>query len=440
MYNNKDSHNPFERKKTMDNVRRRQILPGIYLTAVNTDKFKTSCLSINLLRPLLSEEASKNALIPRLLRRGTEQYPDQTALSAALDSLYGASIEPIVRKKGEIQTIGFYADFIDQAYVPGKEDMLGEIGNLICQILFHPAIKDGMFVPEYLKSERENLINAIGTQMNDKRLYAQTRMLEHMCAGEAYGTDRYGSVSQVRVIENSDLTAHYQKVLRHSQMEIFYCGSILFEQVEQTVRNIFSDLDRSDPDPIGTVVVAGVGDVRAVTESMDVTQGKLVLGMRTGCIAEDEAFPALMLFNALYGGTVTSKLFMNVRERLSLCYYASSSLEKLKGLLIVSSGIEFGNYEVAKDEILTQLKACKNGDFEGPELEAARQSIVSSLKTSLDSQFALEDFYLSQAVADLSYGPLELAAEIEDVTKEQVVEAAKRVQLDTIYFLKGVEV
>jgi predicted Zn-dependent peptidase len=170
---------------------------------------------------------------------------------------------------------------------------------------------------------------------------------------------------------------------------------------------------------------------------MDVAQGKLCMGLRTGCSVADESYPALMLLNAVYGGTATSKLFLNVREKLSLCYYASSSLEKHKGLMIVSSGVEFKNFEAARDEILRQLDAVRNGEIEERELEAGRRAMIGALRAVMDSQAQLEDFYLGQAAAELSYGPEELALLLEDITKDQVVEAAGKIRLDAVYFLEG---
>lgn len=427
----------------MTQVTHKQIWPGVRLTAVHTNKFKSSYFAVTMLAPLDREQATHNALIPWVLRRGSRNYPDMQTLSAALDDLYGGAIEPVVTQKGEIQCVGFAAGFLDDAYALNGEAVLEQAARLLGELLLHPCTENGIFKEEYVESERSNLVDRIRAQMNDKRKYSMHRLAQEMCRDEAFGVDKLGDEDHARAITAADLWQRYQMLLSTAQVELYYCGSADAQRVEQALRRAFSDLpvngQRQTPD-YGAGLCAQREEPQVVEDRMDVTQGKLAMGLRTGGIGvRDEAFPALMLLNAVFGGTSMSKLFMNVREKLSLCYFASSMLEKFKGLMLVSSGIEFEKYQQARDEILAQLEACRRGEITGEELEGARRIVMTALYTTLDSQSRLSDYWLGQAVAGLEESPEQLARRIEAVTVEQVAQAAGKLKLDTIYFLNGKE-
>ncbi len=417
-----------------------ELQPGVWLTAVQTKKFKSSVLGAQFLAPLTAQSAAVNALTPMVLRRGTAKHPDLESLSAALDELYGGSLEPMVRKKGETQCVGFVGSFLDDAYTLNKEQVLEPAAALLSELIGAPYTRDGAFCPDYTRQEKANLIDRIKAQVNDKRQYAQIRVVAEMCAGEPFGVDKLGSMEAVEAITPQTLWEGYQTLLNQARVELYYCGSADPERVQAAFH------------PLLTVLPAGkrAGLVRPakkkapktprrVEEALDVTQGKLAMGFRTNCDAWDEHYPALMLVNAIYGGTTTSKLFMNVREKLSLCYYASSGLMNDKDVMLVSSGVEFDKVGQAEGEILSQLYKCQAGDFSDDELEWARRSVVSTLRTTLDTQSRMEDYWLSQSAAGLTEGPDDMAARVEAVTRAQVVEAAQDLTLDTVYFLKGRE-
>ena len=375
----------------MIEVTRTQLLPGVHLTAVQTQKFKSSVLGMQFLLPLAREQAALHALLPMVLRRGTAEHPDMESLSAVLDELYGGSLEPTVRKKGENQCVGFVA-------------------------------------------------SCIRAQVNDKRQYAQVRVVAEMCAGEPFGVDKLGDEASAAAITPQKLWDCYQQVLRTAPIEFYYCGSAPLERVRAAVQAIVDGLPAGERAPLARPEKGNApAQPRRVEEALDVTQGKLAMGFRTGIDAWDEDYPALMLLNAVYGGTTTSKLFLNVRERLSLCYYASSGLMKYKDVMLVSSGVEFSKVGQAQDEILAQLQACKDGGFTDDELGWARRSVVSTLMTTLDAQSRLEDYWLGQAAAGLTEAPDELAQRVERTTRAQVQAAAQKLTLDTVYFLKGKE-
>ena len=422
------------------NVTWKQLMPGVRLTAVHTNKFKSSHLSVTLQTTLDRDQASLNALVPWVLRRGSQAHPDMQSISSTLDDLYGGVIEPLVTKKGEVQCVGFVASFLDDAYALEGEDILKPAARLLGELLLCPVTENGVFRKDYVEGERANLIDRIRAQMNDKRQYSMLRLGQEMCPYEAFGVDKYGDEEHARAITPESLWERYQQLLSNAKVELYYSGSADPERVERALSEAFAALpvnpQREQPE-CEVRLTAGV-EPNVVEECLDVTQGKLAMGLRTGGITVwDEEYPALMLLNAVFGGTSMSKLFMNVRERLSLCYFASSSIERMKGLMLISSGIEFDKYQQARDEILAQLEACRRGEITSDELEGARRIVITALDSTLDSQSRLADYWLGQAAADLTQTPQELAHCMEQVTMDQVADVANKLQLDTIYFLKG---
>ena len=421
---------------------RTELKPGVFLTCLQTDKFKTACLSLNLLTQLNRDTASLGALLPRVLRRGCRQYPDMEALSRELDRLYGTRLDSVVRKRGEVQCLGFYADFVDDAWLPEEERLLEQITGLMGQLLLQPFTRGGLLLQSYVENERGKLLDDIRSLINDKQAYANRRLTEQMCFGEDYAVAVLGSEETVGSIGYQKLTRYYRELLQTAPVELFYCGSAAPERVAAALSDALATLPRGEVNfDIGTDIRMNTVEetTRYFTESLDVTQGKLSMGFRLGDAMEDPDFPALRVFNAAFGGAVTSKLFENVREKLSLCYYASSALDLHKGVLLVASGIEFDKYDAALSEIFAQLRALQDGQLTDAELTAARKAVATDHRAIADSPAALESFTLSQNLLGLDYGPEEFAALAEMVTKEQVVRIAGQVTCDAVYFLKGKE-
>lgn len=421
----------------MDSMTRLELLPGVRLTCLQTDKFKTDYISLNLLRPLREEEAPLGALLPNVLLRGAEQYPDMQAICARLDTLYGAGIDAISRKKGEVQVLGLYMDFIDDALSPDGSPVLAPSLDFLRQVLLHPALEDGLLREDYVESEKLNLINTIESQINDKRAWATKRLVEIMFEGETYRISRLGEAEQVRAIDAAALTAYWRHILAHSEIEIFVMSRADLPKAQQALEGLLQELPRAETEPFGTEVILPDRPVREESETLDVTQGKLVMGLRTPDTGASEHYPAVVMCNAIFGGCVTSKLFLNVREAMSLCYYVSSGLEKFKGVMVVSAGVDCDKYEIARDAILRELEACRNGEITPEEMDAARRSLISSLQAAADSPGRLEDHYLNQQLLGQEGAPADMIAQIEAVTVEDVAAAAKRLRLDTIYFVKG---
>ena len=415
---------------------RREIMQDVFLTYLPAQHFKTSRLTLNLVTGLDRASASANALLPAVLRRGTVRCPDMESLSAALDTLYGANIDYTVRKKGERQCVGFAAGFIDDGFTPHGEKLLESVAQQLGELLLEPVTRDGCFLSEYVDSEKANLIDAIRALKNDKRDWADIRLMQEMCAGEPYSVLRLGDEETAGAITADALYRHGQELMASSRVELIYCGGAEERRVEDAVLSALAKLPRGSQTPLPPVRRAAAPETpRCIIETMDVTQGKLAMGYR--CTSDD--YPAMVLANLIFGGTSNSKLFLNVREKYSLCYYASSSYARSKGILTVSSGVEVTDFERAEEEIERQLHAVQQGDWEDWEQEGALQAIRTSLLSLTDSQGALENFYLGQIASGATETPEELAAELQQVTKERIVAAARTVTPDTVYFLRGKE-
>lgn len=415
---------------------RTQLAGGVFLTHLPAKKFKTNLLSAQFVVPLRWETASANALLAAILRRGTASCPDMGALAARLDQLYGARIDYTVRKKGEAQCVGFVASLIDDCFAPGGERLLEPAAALLGELICRPVTRDGLFLEEYFESEKTNLIDAIRSILNDKRSYADSRLLQEMCTGEPYGVPRLGNEQISAALHPQLLFDAYRDLISTSRLEIFYSGSAERPRVEDALRAALADLPRKAPAPLPELAPHVLPEEpRFITERLDVTQGKL--GMGFSCASADAA--AMLLGNTLFGGSSNSKLFLNVREKLSLCYYASSLYHRQKGLITVSSGIEFENYQKACGEILTQLEAVQTGELEAWELEAARSTLLNAYASMGDSQGKLENFFLGQAATGRNETPEMLAEQIRAVAPERIFEAMSTVKLDTVYFLQGKE-
>ena len=411
---------------------RRQIMPEVYLTHCPSDKFKTGLLSAQLITPLRADSASACALLPEVLQRGTVRCPDMERIGAALDEMYGAGLSTTARKRGESLCFGFVMNFLDDALLPERESLLEKCADFLGELWLDPVTRGGRFLSEYVESEKENLIDAIQSLRNDKREWADARLVQLMCADEPYGVDRWGDEPSVRRLNHRTLYGAYQRLLSQSRLELFYCGSASRRRVEEALLHAFAQLPRGAVEPPAPVVRRSAPEqVRTVTETMDVEQGRLAVGYR--CASGD--VPALTMANLLFGGTGNSRLFMNVREKLSLCYYISTLFVRSKSILTLSAGIDCTDRERVLEEIAAQRESLCRGELELWELPAATASAVSALTSLGDSQGALENYYLGQAATGLSETPEEFARALAEVTPERIAAAAQTVVPDTVYFL-----
>ncbi len=411
------------------------LAPGVTLRALQTHKFKTGCFSINFLRQHNKENASLDALLPSVLLRGTERYPDIQSISNRLDALYGSTFGTMVRRKGETKLLGFYGDFLEDCFVPESGIFSGML-EFLEQVLYHPYLENGIFCTEYVEGERRNLINTLEASLNDKRAYAYDRLMKEMCKDEDYGVPRLGTIEDVEAITPRVLYAHYQKTLETCPIEIFYSGRLSPQEAAEAFRPLFTHRTEQVWERSSTKLVPPPTEPGIVTESLPVTQGNLVIGMRSGITSVDPDYMALVLLATVYGGGTCGKLYRNVREKLSLCYYASASYDRYKGIFLISSGIASENYEIAKDAILAELDACKNGNITPWELDSARTQILSAFRSAMDTPNRLDDFFIGQGILPCPDIPEQMRL-IQKLTVEDLARVARRLCLDTIYFLKG---
>lgn len=410
--------------------------PGVTLRCFRDDRFKQGCLSLQLMRPLCHREAALNALLPAVLLRGTQRYPDLQQITLRLDQLYGASTGALVRKVGDYQSTGIYFSFLQDRYALAGGDILASVVELLEQLLFYPVLQEGLLSQAFVQSEQRNLILAIQAQRNDKRQYAAAQLLQHMCSQDPTGIPRLGREEQVAAITARSLTDHYHHILRTSPVELFYVGP---QEPEQLAALLSPLAVRLAQQPLQLPPQTPFRDPPGGehTQYLEVSQGKLCLGFVTPITLGSEEFAAMQVLNALFGGGMTSKLFTHLREKLSLCYDIGSGYRGSKGILSVSAGIDFDQLEPVKAQVLQLLEQCRQGQFTQQELENARQGLVTQLQSVHDSAGAIENYYATGLMSGLALSPEEYIQKLNAVTARQVSRAAGTLTLHTQYFLRG---
>lgn len=421
------------------NFTRSEIAPGVHFNVMKDKRFKTGRISVTMFLPLSEEKASANALLPFLLGHSCEKYPDFTSLGRKLDELYGASISGNVSKIGEVQAMSLSASFLANKYALDGEDLAKELADLLCDALFRPLLEKEAFSREALEQERRQLVELIEGEFNDKKAYARKRCQELMCENEKFGISALGVKEEVQKLSGEDIYRTWQHALQHSRIEIMALGDFDVTKAQDSFRREFSKIDRGAVPGCKTEIIKKAEKVREHKEQMDIKQAKLVLGFRVGCEIESRMVSAMRVATALYGSTPTSKLFMNVREKLSLCYYCNAKYDRIKGIMLVQSGVEKKNLEKAQAEISKQLEDVAAGNFTEEDLEATKKSLANSYRTVGDFLSGLENFYLAQTFDKNYQGPEEILEEIETITKEEVAQAARLITLDTVYKLVGEE-
>lgn len=411
------------------------LLPGVNLRCRTDPRFKQGCLSLHWVVPMCANHSAMNALIPSVLLRGTVPHPDLRSITARLDDLYGAAVSPMSRRVGDYQASGLYLSFMDDRFaLPGDRVLEGTV-EFLAELLQKPLTEGGGFLPAYMESEKKNLISTIQADRNDKRIYAMGRLLKIMCREDSFGLPRLGEPEQVAAIQPDTLYRHFQNMLGSAPLEIFYVGSREGSALADLLRGRLNLAGRESTLPPQTGFHSCPGE--NVTETMDVAQGKLCMGFVTPITLHSSQYPAMQVLNVLYGGGMTSKLFQNVREKLSLCYSVGSSYYGTKGILTVSAGIDFDKESASREEILRQLQLCQDGTITREELVSAREALISSLRAVPDSAGSIESYCFSAILSGKDPSLENAIQAIRDVTLEQVVEAAKTLTLHSTYFLKG---
>ncbi len=423
----------------MPQLARQSIGEGIDFLSIPNHQFKTGLLTISLHVPLQKETAAQNAILPQLLTRTCRAYPDMTALNERLAQLYGARLFDNVSRLGENQVLSIGILFLDDRYALDDTSVSDQCAKLLCDLLFDPALEDGKFRAADVEREKRVLTEVIQSELVDKRTYSKNRCEQIMCEGEAYGVSRYGTVEQVASLTADEITEAWKDALENAYVSVSALGDSQTDSLVQQMKEAFSKWNRKKPQHRMPQVVPAPSEPKEVAERLPVQQAKLVLGFRIGIAEPDDQVMAARVMTALFGGTPTSKLFLNVREKLSLCYYCSSRYDRHKGVLLVESGIERPNKEKAQSEILRQLEDLKQGKFTDEELESTILSVQNSFRTVSDSQFGLGNWYESQLFDRMFQSPEEAAEAAGRVARDQVIAAAKAVTLDTVYLLEGEE-
>jgi len=413
-----------------------ELSPGITLRCCRDTRFKQGCLSFQIVRPMDAAENAMNALLPSVLLRGTKKHSDLRAITARLDELYGAAVSTIVRRVGDYQTTGLYCSFMDDRFALPGDNVLEPMLEFLGELLLDSPVENGGFLPSFVESEKKNLIATIESELNDKRAYAMGRLLRTMCREDTFGLPRLGEAAQVAAIDPVCLYEHYRKILREGHIQLFYVGSAEAKTVASLVKPMLSSLDRNYVN-LNPQTPFQTCDGQDTVETMEVSQGKLCMGFVSPITNRMPQFPAMQVLNTIFGSGMTSKLFLNIREKMSLCYSIGSGYYGTKGIVTVSAGIDFDKESVTREEVLRQLKACQDGDISEEELTAAREAILSSLRSIHDSPSGIEGYYATAALSGMGLTPEQYMAAVEAVTKTQVVAAANTLQLHTTYFLKG---
>ncbi len=411
--------------------------PGVTLRCFTDHRFKQARLTLQFVRPICHEEAAQNALLPTVLLRGSAKHPDLRSINMHLDTLYGAVVSDMVRRFGDYQTFGLYCVFTGERFAMAGDEILRPVTEFLQELLLQPLLEDGVFSADVVESEKKNRIADIESELNDKRIYASTQLIRTMCAHDSLGIPRLGTKEQVAAITPETLYRHYQKILQESPVEFFYVGATPPEQVARLLQPIFAGFSRQVvpvPPPIGFHDGGGC----RTTQELATSQSHLLLGFTTPIVGGDADYVAMRVANLIFGAGMTSKLFVNVREKMSLCYSIHSDYYGAKGILVVSAGIDADREETVHQQILTQLQACANGDITEDELRYAKEALLSSLRSIHDSTRSIAGYY---TLPDLSPGflpPEQYRAAVEAVTTQDVARAASTLREHSAFFLKGV--
>lgn len=418
-----------------------EIKKSVKLHCIGTEKFKTNLIAVFLSVPLDRKTVTYNAIIPAVLRRGTNNLKSQEEISIALENMYGATFDCGVEKTGDNQILKFYLEMVNDEFLETKESNLSKGINLLLDIIFNPLVENNQFNEEYLKTEKENMKQIIEAKIDNKDRYAFDRCVEEMYKNKIYGLYKYGYVEDLSKIDGQNLYEHYKKIINTAKIDIFVSGDINEDEVLSTVKkneNVQKLQSRTDIHIINAEKSFDFNNEKpkVIEEKMDVTQGKLVIGTDVKLDEEDSKYK-ISLYNVILGEGATSKLFQNVRERESLAYTARSNYVKPKNNIYIRCGIEIQNYEKAVNVIKEQLEAMRNGDFTEEDIENAKKYMIAGLRTTREEQDSELTYYLGQELSDKFTTFEEYEEKISKVTKEDIQKVAQNIKINTIYFLRN---
>lgn len=412
-------------------------MKGYNLHIVKTDKYKTNTLVWKMKAPLNRKDVTLRALLPHVLQSNSKTYPSTAELRSYLDDLYGATFYVDLAKKGEFHVISLTMEVANEKYLTDSAPLLKRAVEFLTDVLTNPNVDGPAFNKETVEKEKRTLKQRIQSLYDDKMKYSSFRQTEEMCKGEPYSLHVHGDIEEVDSISPQMLYQYYQKALSENEMDLYIVGDV---EEEETVSIASELLDFSPRTPQELVVTRQINrEVQEIKEVQEVNQGKLNIGFRTNTLYGEEDYFPLQLVNGIYGGFSHSKLFINVREKNSLAYYAASRLESHKGLLMVMSGIDSKNYEQAVDIIKEQMDAMRKGDFSEEEISQTKAVIKNQLLETMDTARGIIEILYHNVVANKRITLDEWLEKLDNTTKDDIVKAAAKIKLDTIYFLTGAE-
>ena len=413
----------------------RMIADGVRLVSEQTDRFKTGRISVSMALPM-DDKMAANSLLIYLLKRSCREYPDFSLLNGKLDELYGASLSASVSKSGEAQVLSLSLTFLDDRFALTDESIAEQCAKLLASMIFSPNCNNNSFGEENLAAEKRLLVQRIEEELNDKRTYAFNRCISYMCANEAYGKDKYGTTEEIENVKMQDVYSAWKNLLATAVFQITVIGSSNADDVAEIFAKEFENVERAPVKP-ETVFYRRGGHFNRYEEKFPVNQGKLVIGFRAGIANSRDNLAAVTVMNDIFGMGTYSKLFMNVREKLSLAYYCWSRLIAGKGLVLVESGIDTDKEKKVSVEVLAQLSDLRNGKTDPEVLDSSKRSLRE--RHTFTTPEGICAWYASQVLEDEILTTESLVEEIEKVTMEQVCEAAKKLSIDTIYMLSAEE-
>ena len=414
---------------------KKTICDGVSFGNIKDDRFKRGRINATLIVPLDKKTAAANALLSCVLTRSCKKYPDFTSLNRKLDELYGAALYPSFSKFGDFQTVTVSVSGLDDRYALDGKSISSEITELLCSILFEPNITNGHFLEEDFQQEKRQLIENIDAEFNDKRSYAISRCIEIMCRDELFSISRFGSREDVVALTQENIYKAWKNLLDNARVELCMLGSTPYDKALDGFRKYFDGKPRKITG--STKIVSDVGEVKRIVETEEIVQSKLVMGFRSACPKTVRERIANSLMSMILGGTPTSKLFQNVREKQSLCYYCASRADNNKGIMLIDSGVETDNIEKTESAVMEQITALVHGNVTDEELLSAKKALKNLYISTMDSLSAMHAWYMGSVLSSLFASPLEEAEIVDDITKEEVVELANRIKLDTVFSLIG---
>ncbi len=417
----------------------RGTLGRLRLHVLPTKRFKTFAVSLFAGVPLTESGVTPIALTPFVLRRGTRSYPETISFREKLDELYGAGFGFDLYKRGDNQIVNFRLDIINDRFVSASEPLLGEAISFLGEVLTKPATENGHFRSKYVEAEKTTISKRIDAIINDKIRYASERCIEEMCSHEPYRLLALGRKEELATIDEDSLYEAYTRWLSQANLDLYVAGDTTLEEVAAFAKRSFDLPDGAPSSYAPPKLMEARSEVQTIQERLEVGQGKLNMGLRVGASYGSDEYAALLVYNGLLGAFPHSKLFVNVREKASLAYYASSRLDGHKGLLTLQSGIEIKNFERASRIMQDQLEALKAGDFSETDVQRTKAMIVNQLRELQDTAFERISFDFSNVLSGANRTGESFIADIEAVTPEQATAAAHLAKLDTIYFLRDLK-